>query len=88
MKKTQELYDMFVVNGVKPEDARALLPNACHTEIVVTANFRAWRNMLKLRLDKHAQREIRILAKNIGEKLLANAPNVFSDLEGLICEAL
>ena len=84
MKATQNLYDYFIKNGVKPEDARSILPNACVTEIVVTANFRAWRHFLKLRLDHHAQEEIRLLAQSIGKVLIENAPNVFHDLEGLI----
>jgi len=88
MLETQKLYDHFVVNGINPEDARSILPNACHTEMVMTANFREWRGILKLRCEKHAQREIRILCKNIGQKLLDIAPNVFSDLEGLIYEEL
>lgn len=40
--------------GLKNEIARYVLPNACCTKIVVTADFRAWRNFLKLRLSKRA----------------------------------
>lgn len=42
---------MYYINdvGMKPQDARAILPNVLKTEIVVTANFREWRHILNLR---------------------------------------
>src|SRR5262249_17991600 len=41
------------------EAARAVLPNATETKIVVTANARAWRTMLELRSSEGAELEIR-----------------------------
>ena len=76
MHTIQKAYKTFIEAGIKKEDARFLLPNACHTEIVVTMNFRAARNFLKLRLDKHAQWEIRQLANYILSILKHHAPNV------------
>ena len=35
--------------GATPQEARAVLPNSLKTEIVVTANLREWRHILKLR---------------------------------------
>ena len=81
MEAIQDMYGAMVKNGVLPQDARFILPNACHTEMVFTANFREWRHFLELRLDSHAQWEIRRLAKNVGVILLQIAPNVFSDFE-------
>lgn len=72
-KKLQEL-------GLKNEIARYVLPNACKTKICVTANFRALRNFLKLRLSKRAQPEIREMAKLMLEKLIEIAPSCFEDL--------
>jgi thymidylate synthase (FAD) len=72
---------MATSKGVKKENARFVLPNACHTEIVVTMNFRAARNFLELRLDKAAQWEIRRLANYILSVLKEHAPNVFYDME-------
>lgn len=81
MEAIQDMYSAMVKRGVLPEDARFILPNACYTEMVFTANFREWRHFLELRLDSHAQWEIRRLAKNVGVILLQIAPNVFSDFE-------
>lgn len=48
--------------GVKPEDARYMLPEATKTEIVVTMNCRELFHFLDVRQDKRAQWEIRELA--------------------------
>jgi thymidylate synthase (FAD) len=75
----QEFYNTLTEKGVKKEDARFVLPNACYTEIVVTLNFRAARNFFKLRLDKHAQWEIRQMANFMLSLLKSKAPNCFYD---------
>lgn len=80
MQKIVDTYKYLVDNGVKPEDARFLLPNAAKTEIVVTGNFREWRHFIEMRADIHAQWEIRELAKMILTELYKIAPAVFEDL--------
>lgn len=62
MELIQESYDKLIDIGIKKEDARNVLPNACHTEMVVSGNYRAWMDFCKLREDKHAQDEIRDFA--------------------------
>ena len=42
--------------------ARAVLPNATETRIVVTGNYRAWRHFVAMRASEHADVEIRELA--------------------------
>lgn len=63
------------------EAARAVLPNATETKIVVTANARAWRTMLELRASEGAELEIRRAAVAILRVLQAEAPGFFSDFE-------
>lgn len=55
-------YMDMLANGVKPEDARYMLPEATKTCIAVTMNLREFFHFLDLRTDKHAQWEIRELA--------------------------
>jgi thymidylate synthase (FAD) len=67
-------------HGVPPEIARSVLPNALKTEIVVTANLREWRHILRLRCSPKAHpqmREVMLLAK---AQLSEIAPDVFADL--------
>lgn len=54
-------YGILLENGVKPEDARSVLPQCTKTQIAVTANFREWRTIAKLRCAKNAQASIRAL---------------------------
>ena len=62
MKTIQAAYNDLVSLYKNKEDARYVLPNACTSSVIVTMNPRAFRNFLKLRLDKKAQWEIRMLA--------------------------
>jgi thymidylate synthase (FAD) len=63
------------------EAARAVLPNATETKIVVTANARAWRTMLELRSSEGAEMEIRRMAVAVLRLLQREAPAFFSDFE-------
>ena len=63
------------------EAARAVLPNATETKIVVTGNARAWRTMLELRSSEGAELEIRRMAVAVLQLLQAEAPGFFSDFE-------
>jgi thymidylate synthase (FAD) len=63
------------------EAARAVLPNATETKIVVTGNVRAWRTMLELRSSEGAEMEIRRVAVAILRLLQSEAPGFFSDFE-------
>jgi thymidylate synthase (FAD) len=59
--------------------ARAVLPNATSTAIVVTGNYRAWRHFIGMRATEAADVDIRGLAVALLVELQALAPNVFAD---------
>jgi thymidylate synthase (FAD) len=59
--------------------ARAVLPNATETRIVVTGNYRAWRHFVAMRATEHADVEIRALAVECLRELQKVAGNVFAD---------
>lgn len=61
------------------EQARAVLPNATCTSIVVTGNFRAWRGFIDARANEHADAEICALAVEIATQLKDRFPNAFQD---------
>jgi thymidylate synthase (FAD) len=61
--------------------ARAVLPNATETRIVVTGNYRAWRHFIAMRASEHADIEIRRLAVECLRQLIEVAPQAFSDFE-------
>ena len=68
------------------EAARAVLPNATETKIVVTGNVRAWRTMLELRSSEGAEMEIRRLAVTVLRLLQREAPGFFSDFVVYVAE--
>lgn len=81
MLAAEEGYRRLLDSGVKPEIARDVLPTCTAANIFVTANFREWRHILKLRLARGAHPKIRLLARMIWEQLTSLCPVYFEDLE-------
>ncbi len=73
-------YNAMVDKGIPKEDARYILPSAMPTRIVMTANFREWRHIIKMRTSKHAQAEIGDIMDKVAAILCEQAPSVFEDL--------
>jgi len=63
------------------EMARDLLPTCLATRILVSANFREWRHILKLRTSKHAHPQIRELMVPLLEELKQIILVIFDDIE-------
>ena len=74
MVNAKESYNKLIGLGIRKEDARFVLPEATTTELIVVGNFQAWLDFIKLRANKHAQWEIRAVAKEINN-LLAKETN-------------
>lgn len=72
------VYCELLEAGVRKEDARFVLPNGGQTELVVVGNLQAWLDFIRLRADKHAQAEIRAVAKEINNQLHKHCPNIFN----------
>lgn len=65
------MYNFLIEEGVKPEDARYLLPEATKTAVCMTMNARELFHFFELRLDRHAQWEIRDMANELMRQLEA-----------------
>ena len=63
-----------------PEDARQILPIGIKSQIVVTANFREWRHIFKLRTSPGAHWEIRRVLTNLLEEVKEKMPIIFDDI--------
>jgi thymidylate synthase (FAD) len=59
--------------------ARAVLPNALESRLVLTGNYRAWRHFVGMRGSDSADAEIRAVALACLHELRALAPHVFED---------
>ena len=78
MDQIARTYDKFVnVYGIKKEDARFVLPNACKTNIMVTMNARSFIEASRKRLCNKAQWEIRELFSKMKECLKNKLPEVY-----------
>ena len=88
MNACRESYRRLRAMNILKEDARFVLPNALESEIVFSANFREFRHLFELRLDSHAQWEIRRICVAMATILKAHAPNVFADQEQLLNDAI
>jgi len=84
MKAIQEMYRKWRDRGLRKEDARFVLPNACISEIVVSANFREWRHIFKLRTSPKAQWEIRRACRLMLGILTEKAAPCFDDIAAAV----
>lgn len=72
----ENLYFYLIDSGEKPEDARQVLPNCTASTIVVTGTLSDWKKFLYLRMDDHAQKEIRDVANSIASFLRLSKEDV------------
>lgn len=79
MEIAWDFYEMLVEMGIPKEDARYVLPNACHTTMEVTMNARELRHFFSLRCCNRAQWEIRELADEMLALCKEAAPMLFAD---------
>jgi len=81
--KIYSIYNDYLEAGENPEDARFFLPNACVTRVVTSSNMRQIRQVMALRLESHAQWEIRIIHQQLFDILHTFAPCFVEDLKHL-----
>ena len=80
MSQVEEFYGLYRYAQMPPEQARAILPNSLKTEIIMTANLREWRHILKLRTAKDAHPQMRQVAEMILAVLKEKLPVIFEDI--------
>lgn len=69
-------YKRFVDEGILPEDARFILPNATHTSLCLALNGRSCIDLARERLCVRSQWEIRKLVELIKEEIYDIAPRI------------
>ena len=80
MQDAEAHYTRMIQLGATPQMARSVLPNSVKTEIVVTANLREWRHILKLRTSKAAHPQIREIMIPLLKELQEQLPIIFDDI--------
>ena len=70
LEEAEANYMELITLGFKPQEARAVLPNALKTEIVVTGFIDDWKHFFKLRCDNAAHPDIRKLALDLQKQFI------------------
>lgn len=63
-----------------PQQARSVLPNSLKTELVMTANLREWRHVLRLRASKAAHPQMQEVMRPLLTYMNNHLPAVFEDI--------
>lgn len=77
----QNIYNIEVGEGVSPQIARGILPNALKTEIVMTANIREWRHVFRMRAKPPAHPQMVELMAPLLKELQETLPELFDDIK-------
>lgn len=80
LHNTELMYRLLTNKNWKPQQARAILPNALKTEIVVTGFESDWEHFFELRCAKSAHPDMRVLALDLLKQLHEKYPSTFNDL--------
>lgn len=81
MRFAESKYFDLLDRGWVPQQARSVLPNSTKTEIVITANYREWRNFFKLRTAKAAHPQMQEVTRPLLRELKEKLPVIFDDIE-------
>lgn len=81
LAKAEKTYMKLLDMGIKPQDARDVLPTCLKTEIVCTYNLREWRHFFKLRTSKAAHPKIREISIKVLKEFQKRIPVLFDDIK-------
>jgi len=72
-------YTQLIEEGVPPEEARQVLPNASTVNLLITGNIRAFLNFLEQRLCERNVFEMKLFANKVHSICKTWCPEVFTD---------
>lgn len=81
MEACEASYFDMLKCGCSPQEARSVLPNSLKTEIAITANYREWRQILRLRTAKDAHPQMREVMCALGDELQEKLSVIFGRTE-------
>ena len=79
-EQSEKAYLRLLEEGCPPQEARSVLVNSTKTEIVITANLREWRHLLKLRTALSAHPDMRYIMRKLCLELKEYIPVIFDDI--------
>jgi len=90
MEHAEASYNKLRALGIKPGQARDVLPNATKTEVMATYNIRNWRHVIRTRMAKADSDGMHLVMAKALSALLVLYPVLFEDVvdNGCLIEAL
>lgn len=88
-QNAEDMYMSMIHMGLKPEEARCILPHSLKTELVMTANMREWRHFFRLRAAGETGRphpQMLEVAVPLLKEVKAFMPELFEDIESMEVE--
>lgn len=79
--ESEEAYFDLIEDGWRPEQARQVLNMSLATEIVMSANVREWRHVLKLRTANGAHPQMKLLMRPLLTAFQTSMPELFRDID-------
>ena len=80
MEKAEECYLTMLDSGVRPQEARSVLPNALAATIAVTGNLRNWRHLLIMRTSKETHPDFKRVTVPLLKQFQERVPLLFDDI--------
>lgn len=80
MRDSERAYMTMRATSSTAQEARSVLPNSLKTELVMTANPREWRTVLRLRTDPSAHPQMREIMIPLLNDMASRWPCLFDDL--------
>lgn len=80
LQKSEDEYMARLSAGQRTDEARGCLPIDLKTKLLITTNFREWRNIFKLRCDSHAHYQMQEVMRPLFKDVCDELPCVFDDI--------
>ncbi|MDD3669635.1 MAG: FAD-dependent thymidylate synthase [Alphaproteobacteria bacterium] len=80
MSDIENTYNTLAARGYKADVLRMLLPHSTKASVIMTANIREWRHVLKLRTAAAAHPTVQQVMKILLAELKARLPVLFADI--------
>ncbi len=80
IKMAEKSYHALLSHGVRPQEARSVLPNALAATIAVTGNLRNWRHFFLMRTSKETHPDFRRISEPMLEEFKNTIPLLYDDI--------
>lgn len=79
-ENAEAVYLNALDHGIRPQEARAVLPNALASTIAVTGNLRSWRHLFIMRTTKETHPDFRDVTVPLITEMRRRVPLLFDDI--------